>query len=317
MKKFKLFLILFITFIFPINALASTETYDRETLDNYGVNKKWEITDKNKQNVLKSKKVDASEKIYDFADILTDEEEKELYDKMKQFIEKYNTDLVILTDVLPYTYDKQNEDYAADFYDYNDFGIDFEKYNGILLFRNDYEKDRYYDIYLFGEAQLYFNQYRKDELLDGIYYNLKNKYYLEGFNQFINYCDKYYHYGIPNDLKNYNVDDNGYLHYEKPPYDISLYIGFIIFTDFIIVLISMLILVKKNKMVKAKLNTMQFMNSSSLNFTSKSDTFVRSFVTSHTRDTESSHRSSSGGGHYHSSHGSSGGGHSSGGGRHG
>ncbi len=315
MKKFKIFLLLLLTFIIPINASASTQTYDRTTLENYGVNKKWEITNKNKSNVLASKKVDASEKIYDFSDILTNEEEKILYDKIIKFIEQYNTDLVILTDNLPYTIDEANETYAVDFYDYNDFGLNFERYSGIILFRNTYESDKYYDIYIFGDAQLYFNQSRKDELLDGIYYELKNGIYLDGFEQFISYCEKYYKLGIPMDLKNYHVDEMGYLVYEKPPYKIPVFA--IIISDAIFVLITMLIMAGKNRMVRQKLETMNYYNKSSLKFSRKVDNFVREYVTSHTRETSSGSSSSGGGGHYHSSSGSSGGGHSSGGGRHG
>lgn len=315
MKKFKIFLLLLLTFIIPINASASTQTYDRTTLENYGVNKKWEITNKNKSNVLASKKVDASEKIYDFSDILTNEEEKILYDKIINFIEQYNTDLVILTDNLPYTIDEANETYAVDFYDYNDFGLNFERYSGIILFRNTYESDKYYDIYIFGDAQLYFNQSRKDELLDGIYYELKNGIYLDGFEQFISYCEKYYKLGIPMDLKNYHVDEMGYLVYEKPPYKIP--VSAIIISDAIFVLITMLIMAGKNRMVRQKLETMNYYNKSSLKFSRKVDNFVREYVTSHTRETSSGSSSSGGGGHYHSSSGSSGGGHSSGGGRHG
>lgn len=312
MKKVKIFLLLLITFLIPLNAKASTNTIDRENLNNYGVNKKWEITDSNRQNVLNSKKVDASEKIYDFSDILTDEEEKILYEKIMNFIEKYNTDLVILTDNVPYVVDKTNEDYAVDFYDYNDFGLDFERYSGIILFRNTYVKDRYYDFYIFGDAQLYFDQSRKDELLDGIYYNLSHDLYLKGFEQFINYCEKDYANGIPRDLKNYHVDEMGYLIYDKPPYKIP-FISLALFSS-IFVFFSILVLMSKNKMVRKKLDTMNYYDRSTLNFTKKTDRFVREYVTSHTRETSSG---GSGGGGYHSSHGSSGGGHSSGGGRHG
>ena len=290
----------------------NVEVVDRETLENYGVNKKWKITEQNKQNVLNTKKVDASKKIYDFSDILTDEEEIEIYDKIIDFIEKNNMDLVILTDNLPYVVDHTNEEYAVDFYDYNDFGLNFEKYSGIILFRNTYEANPYYDIYLFGEAQLYFNQSRKDELLDGIYYNLHNEYYLKGFNQFISYCNNFYDKGIPYDLKNYRIDDNGDLYYVKPPYKIPFVL--IIIIDLITVFISVGRLVKKNQMVREKLNTMEYYNTSSLKFTKKEDTLIKNYVTSYTRSSSSG---GSGGGGYHSSHGSSGGGHSSGGGRHG
>ena len=164
MKKTKLLLLAFALLLFPLNVFASTNTQDRNTLSNLGVNKKWEITDNNRQNVLNSYKVDASEKIYDFAEILSEQDEEWLYDTIKDFIEKYKMDLVVLTDKFSYSYDKENEDYAVDFYDYNDFGIDFDKYNGIIIFVNMNESNRYFNFYMFGDAQLYFDNSRKQNI---------------------------------------------------------------------------------------------------------------------------------------------------------
>ena len=311
MKKIKLLFALIILLLTPISVFASTNTYDRNTLDNYGVNKKWEITTSNKYNVLRSKKVDAKEKIYDFADILTDEEEEKLLVRINNFISKYKIDFVFMSDRLVYSQDKQNEDFAADFYDYNDFGMDFEKYSGILLFRNNYEADKYYDMYLFGNTQLYFDQHRKDESLDGIYSYFKSGDYYNGINKFLDYCERYYDEGVPSDLENYRVNDMGYLYKVKGPYR-APWAG-IIGVDCIITLITIIILVKKNKMVQKKLKTMDYLEKNSVNYTKKNDIFVSSHVSSYVRTSSSG----GGGGGYHSSGGSSGGGHSSGGGRHG
>ena len=323
MKKIKLLLLLVFTLLLPFNVFASTNTYDRNTLDNLGVNKKWTITDSNRGNVLKSKKVDASEKIYDFSDILTDEEEKKLLERINSFIKKYNTDFVFLSDDLSYTHDVQNERYAADFYDYNDFGLDLEKYSGILLFRNTYSTDPYYDMYLFGNSQLYFDNTRKDEILDSIYYNFHYGRYYAGLNLFLDYCERYYEEGVPYELEGYYVDDNGYLQKDpnfvrkKPPFKAPILP--ILIVDAVITLIVILILIKKNKMVKKGLKTLDYLDKQSVVYTKQNDQFINSFVTSHVRQTTTSSggHSHSSGGSYHSSGGSSGGGHSSGGGRHG
>lgn len=63
-------------------------------------------------------------------------------------------DMVILTIDLPYD-DEQIEDYAADFYDYNDFGIDFDLYSGIIIVRNINSFNRYFNIYTFGLMHSY------------------------------------------------------------------------------------------------------------------------------------------------------------------
>ena len=77
----KILVLLISILLIPNTILASTDTLDRNNLDNYGVNKHWDIVDSNLDNVLNTKLVDASEKIYDFSELLTEEEEKELRKK--------------------------------------------------------------------------------------------------------------------------------------------------------------------------------------------------------------------------------------------
>ena len=309
MKKY-IILLLTLFLLLPIKYKASTNTIDRNTLNNYGVNKHWEITENNKDNILNTNAVNADEKIYDYSDILTEEEEKEIYKKIIDFINHTKIDMVFVSVNLPYYEDSQNEEYAADFYDYNDFGIDFENYSGVLLLRNTYEEDPYFNIYTFGNAQLYFNYNRLETTLDDIYYSFVNKNYQNGINIFINNLRYYYDQGIPNDMNNYIVNKDGYLkRIYKIPYKT------IITIDIIITSIIMLILIKKNKMVKQKLKTIDYLDKQSINYTKKIDTMTNSYVTSHTRESYSSSGHSGGGFSSHS--GSSGGGHSSGGGRHG
>lgn len=315
MKKFKLLILLLVLTLLPINVFASTDTQDRNTLPNLGVNKKWEITSENRSNVLNSYKVDASEKIYDFADILSDEDEEWLYSTIHDFIRKYNMDLVVLTDKFSYSSDKQNEDFAVDFYDYNDFGIDFDKYNGIIIFVNMNPTDRYFNFYMFGDSQLYFDNSRKQEPINKAMSSMKMGKYYWGMNDIINCFKKYLDSGVPYDLEGYYVDDMGYLQKDpnfkrpfRPPW-----IG-IIGADVIITLITLIILIKKNKMVKKKLVTTDYVNKAGAEYRVKTDQFIRSYVTSHT--VSSSSGGHGGGGGFSSSGGSSGGGHSSGGGGH-
>ena len=125
-KRYFIVLILLMMFVSSVN--ASTLTYDRRTLDNYGVNKKWKITENNLDDILNTYAVNSSELIYDFSNILTDSEEREAYKLAKEFKENTGMELIFLTDNLYYSYDSKNEDYAVDFYDYNDFGIDDKHY---------------------------------------------------------------------------------------------------------------------------------------------------------------------------------------------
>lgn len=280
---------------------------NRNDLDNYGVNKKWKINDTNKYNVLNTPLVDSSLKIYDYSNLLTENEKELLLKRINEVSKKIKMEIVIVTKDLSYYNDSENETFAADFYDYNDFGIDLDKYSGILLFRNTYSFDPYYNIYTFGNAQLYFSYNRLESILDNIYDDLHNKNYYDGFLKYINEIERYYDSGIPSEMKSYSVDDMGYLvkHYRIPFLPCLLISSIITF-------IIIFILIKKNKMIAKKTEASDYVDKNSINITKRLDTFLTTHTSSYT---VSSSSSSSGGGH--SSSGSSGGGHSSGGGRHG
>ena len=308
MKKKLLLGFIFLLIISVTNCYASTKTYDRNELENYGVNKGWKITESNKKNILNTPAVDASEKIYDYGEILSEEEEKELKGKIDEFIQKTNMDMVIVIPNFTYYDDNQNEDYAADFYDYNDFGMKYKNNSGVLFLRNVNESDPYYNIYTFGDAQLYFNYDRLETILDSIYDEIHSGNYVSGFTSFINQMIAYYQNGIPNNMKNYQVDENGYL------YKIySIPWGICSIVAAIITAIIMGIMVKKNKMVAKASQAEEYLNRNSVNITNRKDTFVTSHTSSYTISSDSG---GSGGG-FSSHSGSSGGGHSSGGGRHG
>ena len=240
--------------------------------------------------------------------MLTTEEKEELKSEIEKFQRKYNMELIILTYDLRYYNDSDNEDFAADFYDYNDFGLEKEPYDGILLFRNTYSEDPYYDMYTFGNSQLYFDQTRYDDILDSIYYNLHDEHYLPGFSTFIDKVDTYIDEGIPSSMKNKYIDDMGYIKLNYVP---PIGLGFIISVIVTIIVIS--IMIGKNKMIRKATEASTYMNKASLNYTKKQDNFLTSHTTSYT----TSSSSGGGGGGGFSSGGSSGGGHSSGGGRHG
>lgn len=314
MRKLK-FLVFCFCLFFSFNVLAyeidsshgsnnsNVKIYERNESNKWGVNKHWNINSSNLGNVKKTPYVDSSLKVYDFADILTDSEEKEVYSEIEKFIEKTNMDMVFVSINKAYTNDYENEEFAADFYDYNDFGIDFNNYSGILLLRNDYSYDRYYDIYTFGDAQLYFDQGRYDNILDSIYDDFVGKKYLSGIDRFISKCSYYYDKGYASKYSHAYVDVDSFIHYN---YYVPILpcVGGALFLTFIV----MLILVKKNKMIRKATTASEYLDKNSINYTQHIDQFTHSHTTHYTVS------SSSGGG---SHGGSSGGGHSSGGGRHG
>ena len=297
----KIYLVLISLFLGISIVTASTNTIPR-TDDDLGVNKKWNITEQNINNVKRTPRVNASEKIYDFAEVLTEDEEKTLYDAIDEYIGYTKMDMVILTIDKEFS-DYEIEDYAADFYDYNDFGIDFDKYSGIILVRNVNSYNRFFNIYTFGNAQLYYDYDTCELILDAIYDDLKNDRYLNGFNSFISLSRSYYDRGPDTD---YYVDDDGYIHknYQLP-------IGLALIVSGITTLVTMIVLVKKNKMVKKETQAGVYMNHDSVRYNRQVDQFLHSHTTFYTVS------SSSGGGGGGSHSGSSGGGHGGGGGRHG
>ncbi len=308
MIKIKSLLLFIIALLMFVGNCQATEL-NRSEANNYGVNKKWKVSGRNKSNVMDTPYVDADDKIYDYANILTEEEELYLKELINKFVNKYKMDLVIYTVDIPYAYDEYNETLASDFYDYNDFGIDYEHYDGVVLYRNSYDDDPYYDMYTFGNAQLHFNQSIYDRILDSIYPLISIGQYQVGFESWILSVGSNVALPVLGEYKNAYIDKNGFIQYKYvPPY----------FIAFVLALVSsvvtVFVFIGKNKMVRSALKADTYLDISTINYTNKENIFVTSRTSSYT---VSSSSGSSGGGRSRSSSGSSGGGHSRGGGRHG
>lgn len=304
MKKITLIMLAILFNLTTINAEVTTIPRSEDDL---GVNKDINITESNKDNILRTPCVDASEKIYDFANIIDESIEQELFNKIEEYIDLSSIDMVILTTDLTYS-DYQIEEYAVDFYDYNDFGINFENYSGILIVRNANEYNRYFNIYTFGDAQLYYPYERCEEILDDIYEDIRSDRYLEGFETFIKDAKDFYNEGIPSDYDDYYVDDNGYI---KKAYTVP-FVGVTIFSG-VITVIVIVILIKKNKMVKKATEAENYLDRNSINYKKSNDIFLHSHTSSYVVSSSSGGSGGSGG----SISGSSGRGYSGGGGRHG
>ena len=309
MKK-RFWLTICLLLIIPTFVFAANEKNlkTRTSLNNYGVSKKWDMSSSTRINhALSTPYVDASEKIYDYSNILSTTDKDELKLKMDKFIKKTGFDMVFVSVDLIYNVDSTNENYAADFYDYNDFGLNDEYYSGVLLLRNTYESNPYFNIYTFGEAQLYFTYERLENILDDIYPYFKDGVdYLGGINKFIDELNSYYDKGKPLSSRNDTLDEYGnVVKGYNPPYLVA-FIGAIAVSAIVVS-----IEVHKNKMVKKATTAFDYLDKNSINYTKKDDRYIRS----HTSSYKTSSSSGSGGGGH--SIGSSGGGHSSGGGRHG
>jgi len=201
MKKI-LNIIIVLLVIFNINVYASTNTLPRDE-NNLDV---WDNinTQKYKNDILRTPNVDETEKIYDFADLFTDDEEKDLFDRVSDYIEKNNLDLVILT--IDQNDKSTAQRYAEDFYIYNYFGFEGAKRSGSILIIDMDTREAY--IATSGSAILYYDDARIENMLDDIFEYLPDGEYYNSALAFINDVNNY-GTSIPSSNSHYEIDGNG------------------------------------------------------------------------------------------------------------
>ena len=259
------------------------------------------ITGNNKSDIMSTPCVDEVQKVYDFADLLTDDEEDKLYNEAMNYIEKTNYDVAIVT-----TNDNTKSDevaYADDFYDYNEFGKGTTR-DGVLLLIDMTNRQVY--ISTTGNAILMYYS-RIDSIIDAGYDDLKNGNYYNTFSKMINQMDYFYNLGPDeNDSKTIVIDEYG-----KPSYIKYISYPLVGVISGIITLITSIIIYNKSKLKIKVGSTISYLKEK--NITKKEDNLVNTIVTHTLRYSDtSSGGGHSGGGGFHSS---SGGGFHGGGGR--
>lgn len=126
-------------------------------------------------------------RIFDYADLLTEEEEKELNDLCLEKEDALKTELYILT--TDDTEGKATVDYADDFGDENAFGYDKE-YGNYMILCIDMD-NRVVWLSTSGKAEDYFTEARIDALLDALYDDLRAGDYFETCYSYIQSGEKY------------------------------------------------------------------------------------------------------------------------------
>ena len=252
----------------------------------------------NKNDIMTTPCVDDMDKVYDFADLLTDEEEDKLYQEVNSFISQTGYDLAVVT-----TNDnnKRSEvEYADDFYDYNDFGKNSTR-DGLLLLIDMTNRKVY--ISTTGNAIVMYNS-RIDSIIDAGYDYLTSGDYYNTFSKMIEKQEYYFDLGPDErDSKTIIIDEYGNASYIKyMPY------GLIGFISGIVTLIVSIVMYNKSKLKLKVGSTISYMKDK--NITKKQDNLVNTVVTHTLRysDTSSGGGHSSGGGFHSSSSGSSHGG---------
>ena len=233
------------------------------------------------------KAFDTSLKVYDYAQVLTAEEEKDLKRNIDLYIANHNMDMAIVT--VKYHEKTNTMNYADDFYDYNGFGIG-TNYDGVIFVLDfTFLQNGYIWMSTTGKAIDMYTDYRIDSILDSVVAK-KDRGYYEMFNTFIEKSNYYAKQGIP-------VYDTE-LETKKVAWK-----GIIIFS-LVIPSIVILILILKNKMVKKSTVAHIYLLKDSIVVNKRSDNFITTHTTSVRIDDSSSsgggsstHRSSSGTSH--------------------
>lgn len=251
--KNKFFLIL-ILLCLPIGVFASVDTCTR-TDDNLYVPDKIKYKSSMKDNILSTPCVNASEKVYDFANLFEESDEDLIYNQITNFINETGLDMAIVT--TNYNSKMSVMEYADDFYDYNDFSRDG------ILFLIDMDTREYY-VSTTGKAMFYFDDNRIDYILDNLYSDMVDGDYKSAVLGVISDAKGYYDSGVI--TNKYTFDSNGKI-VRKTPWlvlvGISLGVSFI----------AVMILRGKNKKVKISKDADKYLKGT-LTLTKKEDRFL-------------------------------------------
>ena len=204
--------------------------------------------------------------VIDDAGLIKASDEKKLDKKIKN-IQKDKFDVVILT--VKSLDGKSAQDYAVDYYDNNDYGLDNEK-SGVLFLVS--KGDRKYHISTKGAGIKAFTDYGIGRIKEEIKPYLSDGDYFNACDEFLNITKdfvKAYKDGTPYDTDNpYN---------EEIDYVILEVIALVI--AFVIALISVGIMRLRMNTAKPKGTAMEYIKKGSFKLTSEKDIFMYSTVT--------------------------------------
>lgn len=261
---FVLFLV-FCFFTFPVS--ASTNTFTRGE-DNLLISSDIVVTDQNLDAILSTPAVDASEKVYDFADLLTGAEEEKIYQKIKEFIDESDFDLAVVT--IGENNKNNAMEYADDFFDYNDFGIG-EDHSGILFLVDMDTREIYMSTS--GRAKKMYSSIRIEKIMNHIFDYFSNGDYDNGITKFVTILENYDTIGLPSNKDNqYVIGDEGEIYREFPW--VAIFGMPLLITAFIIG-----IMIYKNKLVRVATSSKEYLDKESLHVKTVKDILISTHTT--------------------------------------
>lgn len=203
----------------------------------------------------------------DDADLLTDEEEAALLEKLDEISERQSCDVVIVT--IDSLEGKTSVEYADDFYDYNGYGVG-DEYDGLLLLVS--MKDRDWAISTSGFGITAFTDAGLNYISEKFLPLLSDGKYSKAFTKFADLCDDFITEAKTGEPYNEN-------HLPKEPVGV-----FWIIVDLVVGLgIGYVIAFRKRQKlisVRRKVEAEDYTVPGSFVLDVNTDTFVRRFVTS-------------------------------------
>ena len=263
--------------------------------------------------------VDIEEKIYDYADLLTEEEENTIYEECERLIDCYGYDVFVVTideNNVPETSGDRSLTFLEDFGDENGFGSGEEQNYVAFLIDMD---ERQYSLDIKGDTCfLIYSDEVQNDILDDIYYDMKNGDYYSAVWTFLDDVDE----RGTRQVSGFVGTAEEYAAYQKEQM-VKDFIWSLVSGLFFSLLIGavvggIVVLTKrsKSKTVHIAGNASGYVEEGSYRLTENRDQFIRRYQTTRVIQTSSGGGGShSGGSHHTTTHRSSGGSHHSGGSR--
>lgn len=251
-------------------------------------------------------------KVYDEADLLSEQEEEELQELLVQLAVDAEQDLIVVT-----TNDnagKSSQDYADDFYDDHGFGYERKNGSGILLLLNMDDREVY--ISTAGTAQEKYTDDEIDSTLDVLIPYMKSENYMGACTSFAETAVRCLKGGQTADNGYYDPETDRFVSTEKTGWQKVFSPGRILVNLLIAFAVSVVVVfcIAHNRKTKMSVGSGTYLKDGKLGFRDRGDRFTHTtVVTRHIPKNDGGSGSSGGGGGHSSTHVSSGG-HSHGGG---
>ena len=135
------------------------------------------------------------ERVYDYADVLTDEEETALRAYIAECEAKVNVDIVLVTicedvEASGLSWETSMMNYADDFYDHNNYGYNKVHGDGVLLLDNWYEGQKGSWLSTCGSVYEEFGDYEINKVLDEVYYQVEDNPY-SAYRAYVRMIERY------------------------------------------------------------------------------------------------------------------------------